>query len=348
MNFPNLDTDLFFFSPSIYDLVLEPLGLLNVTGTRDWGRESPAGYCSEANMILYRTLTTGAELAGWAGNDALASEYSSRASMLQKNIMAYLYDFSYGAFNNNVTSEMHPQDANSMSLAFGVVPANSSEGKTISERLTDNWTPIGPDCPELPNNVSPFISGFEVQGHFTVGDTQLGLDLIRTSWGWYLNNPNGSESTVIEGYLTNGSFGYRNYRGYNWDSSYPSHSHGWSSGPTSALTNFVLGLSITGRVGSTWKFAPQFGDLTSVQGGFTTSLGKYQASWNIIDGGRKYTAEVNAPEGTVGEVILPPLPGGGGCSWSWNGQHQGTSGDKAEMRMSGVIGGKHTAIVTKT
>ncbi|KAK3116157.1 hypothetical protein LTR53_003766 [Teratosphaeriaceae sp. CCFEE 6253] len=260
----------------IHSKVLQPLGLLNVTGTRDWARSQQGGNNTEANMILYRTLTTGSPLAQWAGNDTLAGTYASRAETLATNIVQYTYDSTYGAFkDNNTATTLHPQDANSMALLFGVVSNSSSMAQSISERLTDNWTPIGAETPELENNISPFISSFEIQGHFTIGQTDRALDLIRRSWGWYLNNPNGTESTVIEGYLTNGSFGYRNYRGYYYDTSYVSHSHGWSSGPTSALTNYVLGLEVTGPLGSTWKFAPQFGDLTSVEGGFTTGLGKY-------------------------------------------------------------------------
>jgi hypothetical protein len=134
------------------------------------------------------------------------------------------------------------------------------------------------------------------------------LELIRRSWGWYLNNPNGTQSTVIEGYLQNGTFGYRSSRGYNYDASYISHSHGWSSGPTSALTTYVLGLSVIGIAGKQWKLAPQFGDLSSAEGGFTTVLGKYQASWQLEQSG--YKLSYNVPEGTTGQLVLPCLATG--------------------------------------
>ncbi|KAI7322377.1 Six-hairpin glycosidase [Hortaea werneckii] len=288
----------------IHGKVLQPLGLLNVTGLRDWARQATGGNSSEPNMILYRTLVTGADLASWMGDEDLSANWTSRAETLKFNINTHLYDSEYGAFADNTTTSLHPQDANSMSLLFNVVPYPSSIAQSISERLTDNWTPIGPEAPELPNNISPFISSFELQGHLAVGNTARALELIRTCWGWYLNNPNGTESTVIEGYLTNGSFAYRNYRGYMYDAAYVSHAHGWSSGPTSALTNYILGLEITGRVGSTWRFAPQFGDLTSVQGGFMTSLGAFQASWNVTDAGK------SSPEGRKWESDLE-WPGAG-------------------------------------
>jgi hypothetical protein len=194
-----------------------------------------------------------------------------------------------------------------MAVLFDVVDA-SAKSQSISNSLTKNWGPIGAVSPELPGNISPFISSFEIAAHFSIGRTDRALDLIRRSWGWYINNPNGTESTVIEGYLQNATFGYRSSRGYDYDSSYVSHSHGWSSGPTASLTTYVLGLSVLSPAGATWKLAPQFGDLTSVEGGFTTSLGKYQASWKLVGGG--YKLEYSVPEGTAGQLVLPCLSAG--------------------------------------
>lgn len=188
-----------------------------------------------------------------------------------------------------------------MAILFGVV--DSERADSISQNLLKNWCPIGAVAPELPENISPFISSFEIQSHFTVRKPDRALDLIRRSWGWYMNNPNGTESTVIEGYLQNGTFGYRWADGYYNDFSYVSHSHGWSSGPTSALTNYIIGLSVTSPGGKTWNLAPQFGDLEFAEAGFVTELGKYQASWTKKP--NKYTLQFSVPEMTSGTLVLP-------------------------------------------
>lgn len=290
----------------VYGKVHAP-GLLNVTGTRDWARWQQGFNNTEANMILYHTLLTGSELATWAsaGSANLSSTYASQAAALKTAINSYCYDESYGAFRDNATSTtLYPQDANSFALLFNATYINRTS--SILTNLQKNWTPLGPETPELPGNISPFISSFELQGRFTVGDTAKALELLRTTWGWYLNNPNGTQSTVIEGYRTNGSFGYRQERGYSYDPSYVSHAHGWSSGPTSALTNFVAGLSVTGRAGSTWSVAPQFGDLKYAEAGFTTSLGQYSTGWNLL-GKVGYDVWIKTPRGTKGEVTLPVL-----------------------------------------
>ncbi|CDM33354.1 CAZyme family GH78 [Penicillium roqueforti] len=287
----------------IYGKVTYPSGLLNVTGTRDWARWQQGYNNSEAQMILYHTLQTGASLSLWAGDSAnLSSTWSSQAVNLKKAINTYCWDESYGAFKDNATdTSLHPQDANSMAIIFGVV--DEEHTASISEKLLKNWTPIGAVAPELPENIASFISSFEIQSHFIARKPARALDLIRRSWGWYINNPNGTESTVIEGYLRNGTFGYRMDRGYGYDPSYVSHAHGWSSGPTSALTEFVVGLSVVSPLGLTWKIAPQFGDLDFAEAGFVTSLGKFKASWALNSSG--YVLTFSAPKGTIGNVTLP-------------------------------------------
>ncbi|KAJ6044466.1 uncharacterized protein N7446_002660 [Penicillium canescens] len=287
----------------IYGKVSYPSGLLNVTGTRDWARWQQGYNNSEAQMILYHTLNTGASLASWAGDTTnLSSTWASQAADLKEAINTYCWDDSYGAFKDNATdTSLHPQDANSMAILFGVV--DKRRAASISEKLLVNWTPIGAVAPELPENIASFISSFEIQSHFVVGNPDRALDLIRRSWGWYINNPNGTESTVIEGYIRNGTFGYRMDRGYGYDPSYVSHAHGWSAGPTSALTEYIVGLTVTSRLGLTWKIAPQFGDLESAEAGFVTSLGKFQASWR--KGSSGYTLSFSVPKGTVGQLTLP-------------------------------------------
>ncbi|KAJ5625630.1 hypothetical protein N7510_001939 [Penicillium lagena] len=287
----------------IYDKVTYPSGLLNVTGLRDWARYGQGYNNSEAQMILYHTLRTGADLASWTGESTnLSSTWNDRAANLKDAINTYCWDEPYGAFKDNATdTTLHPQDANSMAILFGVV--DSERADSISQNLLKNWCPIGAVAPELPENIASFISSFEIQSHFTVRRPDRALDLIRRSWGWYINNPNGTESTVIEGYLQNGTFGYRWGDGYGNDFSYVSHSHGWSSGPTSALTNYIVGLSVTSPVGETWSLAPQFGDLEFAEAGFVTELGKYQASWTKKS--NEYTLQFSVPEGTSGTLVLP-------------------------------------------
>lgn len=78
---------------------------------------------------------------------------------MQVAIMDQFWNDTLGAFKDSPSNlTLYPQDANSMAIAFSVIPPKSKQAKRVSDYLADNWTPIGPVCPELPSNVSPFIS----------------------------------------------------------------------------------------------------------------------------------------------------------------------------------------------
>ncbi|KAI0849830.1 glycoside hydrolase family 78 protein [Daldinia vernicosa] len=287
------------------------LGLLNITGyTDDWGRFNVSSTQASAQMLYYRTLITGSALATWVGDTTeVNSTWLEAAAKLRGVINTQLWDGKSGAFYDSLESRdsntgLHPQDGNALAVLFDVVNTTSDQAQVISSSLTKNWTPIGAESPELTGEVSTFISSFEIQAHLLAGQAQRALDLIRTSWGWYLNNENGTQSTMVEGYLVDGTWGYRHDAGYEEDYSYTSHSHGWATGPVTALTEYILGLSVTGLAGSTWRIAPQFGDLSHAEGGFTTSLGKYFASWTVNSNG-SYTLDYHVPEGTSGVLVLP-------------------------------------------
>ncbi|KAH7420150.1 Six-hairpin glycosidase-like protein [Cadophora sp. MPI-SDFR-AT-0126] len=278
-------------------------GLLYVTGANDWGRTSQGGFNTAANALMFRTLIAGSLMAAWV-QDEISSRWERKAYVLKAamNSAVYNWDPSVGAFkDSNVDSTIHPEDGNSLALYYGM--ASFIHQESISDNLVTNWGPIGAKSPELKFNIAPFIESTEVKGHLAIGQTNRALDLIRRSWGWYLNNPYGTESTFIEGYLEDGTFGYRAFSGYENDYSYTSHAHGWSTGPTHALTNYVLGLQLVSPGGAEWILAPQFGDLRCVEGGFTTPLGKFSAKWRLIPGG--YDLSFDFPIGTNGILRLP-------------------------------------------
>ncbi|KAL0930453.1 bacterial alpha-l-rhamnosidase domain-containing protein [Colletotrichum truncatum] len=292
----------------IYAKIIPDTGILNATATGDWARYINSMNGSAPNMLLYRTLTTGAFLAEIAPSNSskctnLTATWLARAEELKGAIKTHLWDEKKGAFFDGYKNRtLYPQDANSYAVAFGVVDPSSPEAASISSVLTENWTPIGPASPELPGNISPFISSIELEAHFVAGRADRALKLIRDSWGWYLAHPNGTQSTVIEGYLVDGSFGYRSSRGYTNDPSYVSHAHGWSSGPTSTLTEYLVGLRVTRPAGQEWRLKPVFGELDAAQAGFTTVLGKFSAKWEVAKG--VATVEWDAPEGTRGWLEL--------------------------------------------
>ncbi|KAI6708105.1 hypothetical protein JHW43_009370 [Diplocarpon mali] len=284
---------------------IDGTGLLSVTGTNDWGRVFQGGRNTAANMLLYRVLTSASQLATWAGDSASSTTWSQQAATLKAAVAQMNYDPAAGAFRDNDTDSIHPQDGNALALMYSVPPASAMAA--ISTALTKNWIGIGALAPELPGNLVGFGQSFEIKGHFVAQQAGRALDLMRRAWGWYLDSPYGTASICIEGYLADGSFGYRSKYGYADEYSYTSHAHGWSTGPTDALTSYLVGLTVTAPGGAEWGLAPQFGGLTSAEAGFTTPRGKFSAKWALRPDG--YTLDWAAPADTRGVLVLPGRDG---------------------------------------
>lgn len=147
------------------------------------------------------------------------------------------------------------------------------------------------------------FSSPQVQAHFIAGNGSRALDLLRREWGYMLYTNLSVQSTLLEGFTANGSLGYRSNVGYQHDFSYTSHAHGWSTGPTSALTFFVLGLRLAAPQGQAWTVAPVLSGLGAAQGGFSTGLGWFGVSWTEERG--VVTVTVETPQGTSGVVTMP-------------------------------------------
>ncbi|KAI5888942.1 Six-hairpin glycosidase [Schizophyllum commune H4-8] len=280
------------------------VGLLNATGSKDWGRLGGGGFSLAPNALYYKVLLNGAEIASALGNTETADNWLADAAGLKAALNAELWDEEAGLYFDNTTTTLHPQDGNSLVAWFNAT--SSDERKTrVSEGLTGNWVEVGAVAPELPDNVAPFAGSMEVHAHFAAGEPERALDFIRLQWGWMLTTNVSVQSTLLEGYTSNGSLLYRSYAGYTDDPSYISHSHGWSAGPTPALTSYLLGLTLMEPGGSGFRVQPQTAGLPAAEGGFETPLGWFGVSWSNDDAGGRFHLNVTAPEGTTGVVVLP-------------------------------------------
>lgn len=67
----------------------------------------------------------------------------------------------FGLYRDNQTTTLCPQDANSMAVIFNLT-MSANQSNAVSAGLQKNWNDLGPVAPELPDTITPFISGFEV------------------------------------------------------------------------------------------------------------------------------------------------------------------------------------------
>jgi hypothetical protein len=284
-------------------------GLLSVTGTNDWARDGQGGENIEANAILYALLTRAASLAQIEGDATLAAGYATQASTLKAQVNATLWDSSVGAFKDNPTSTLYPQDGNALAAWFGLA-ATPTQAKGLSYVLNENWNALGSRGPEFTigsgtPKISPFAGSMELMGHFTLGYDTRALGLIRRTWGFMLTSPTGTGCTFWEGFNSDGSFAYSDLA-----TSFTSLSHGWSTGPTSALTFYVLGVAPDTAVGQTYHVVPHPGDLTHVEGKLTMAAGKVvSVNYDVGTACHTFSLRVDAQTnaGSLGTIGIPRL-----------------------------------------
>jgi hypothetical protein len=284
-------------------------GLLSVTGTNDWARDDQGGENIEANAILYGLLTRAAYLAQVEGDTTSATTYTSQASALKTQVNAGLWDSSVGAFKDNPTSTLYPQDGNALAAWFGLA-STPTQAKGLSYVLNENWNTIGSRGPEFTigsgtPKISPYAGSMELLGHLTLGYDKRALDMIRRMWGFMLASPNGTGCTFWEGFNSDGSFAYDDFA-----TSFTSLSHGWGTGPTSALTFYVLGVAPDTASGATYHVIPHPGDLTHVEGNLTMAAGKVvSVSYDVGAACGTFSLHVDASAltGSTGTIAVPKL-----------------------------------------
>ncbi len=273
-------------------------GLLNVTGTNDWARNDQGGENIEANALLYEVLTTGATLAQVEGNSTLASSYSSLAANLKTQINARLWNASVGAYRDNPSSSLYPQDGNSLAVWYNVV-SSVAQAQSIMNVLHSNWNNLGAETPEWNSNISPFAGSMELYARFAADDDGSAIALIKREWGYMLNASIGTGSTFWEGYTSSGAFAYQG--------SFTSLAHGWSTGPTGALTQYVLGITPTTAAGQTYQVIPHAANLTHVEGTLTVASGKalHVSYDHDTSGSFSMLVDSSTNSGSTGVIAVP-------------------------------------------
>jgi hypothetical protein len=281
-------------------------GFLDVTGTADWGpRVDQGGENIEANAILYAVLNGSATLAQAVGDASDATTWTGLAATLKTQAQYQLWDGTVGAYKDNPGSTLHPQDGNSLAVWFGLqdIPADV---RGLSYVHKENWNALGSVTPEW-GQISTFIGSMELMSHFVAGYDTRGLDLIRKTWGFMLTDPKGPQSTFWESMTTTGTYD-SNGSGPAPSASFTSLSHGWATGPTTALTFYVLGIAPDSVLGRTYHVIPHPGDLTHVEGNLTFDVGKVvRASYDVGASCSSFTLSVDASTntGSTGTIAVP-------------------------------------------
>jgi Bacterial alpha-L-rhamnosidase 6 hairpin glycosidase domain len=323
---------------------IDGTGLLDVTGSSDWARGDQGGENIEANALLYKALIGGAVLADTEGDSADASAWQQKAATLKSAANQRLWNADVGLYRDNPTSTLYPQDGNSLAVWYGLTDG-AAKNTAIARGLAARWNDHGAASPEKDGGaIGTFPGSMEVQAHFVAGDDLNALTLVRREWGLMLNSPTGTGSSFWEGLRSDGSFDY--------GGTYMSLAHGWATGPTSALTFYLLGLSPTGT--SQYDFAPHPGDLTHVEGSITLPQGTVTGSWDYNAAAGTLGETLTGPAGSTGTISVPTYGSSnvtvsvdGVPVWSGGTFHPapgitGGSTDGGYIHLTGVAAGTHT------
>jgi alpha-L-rhamnosidase len=270
---------------------------------KDWDYYDGAktGEVTAYNDIYYETLKDASVLTNALGMHNQAVVFYDDAERLRSAINLHLFDPLKGLY---VVSNLKPtavaQDANSLAVVYGVAPAGRDAAimRALYKALPSNK--FGP-LPYSANSgyrvaVSPYVTDQEVQASFAADDTASAMSILQTVWehmiapgpdftgaDWELVGPNGAPG-----------FG-----------SFTSLAHGWSSGATSDLSAYVLGVQPSSAGYRTWLVQPHTGSLSWVEGDVPTPEGTIAVRWAQDPATGRLALLVNAPSETKGTISVP-------------------------------------------
>ncbi|AMM20119.1 hypothetical protein AX769_08000 [Frondihabitans sp. PAMC 28766] len=284
------------------------------------------------NALYYQTLVDGATMATATGHAGLAAQYTAQAAKLKAKITATLFNQTTGTYNlSNTVTNVVAQDANAYAIEYGVAPAGKVPGVLAALKST-LWTAKGsvPYSGTAYSDIeSPYVTGAELAARFGSDDTANAVTLLQNEWGPMITPGDLYTGTFWENESTSGTQG----------SSSTSMAHGWSTAPTSALSEYVLGIQPIAAGYKTWSVKPQPGTLSCTQGQAPTPHGALGVKWSHDAKAGSFAMQVTAPKGTSGTISVSTFGSSvdvvvnGRTVWSHG--HAATQHGKASATLTG-------------
>jgi alpha-L-rhamnosidase len=245
----------------------------------DWpSSNNPKAVHAGLHAMMVMTFEAGGELASILEEPNKASAYKNAAAKMRKYV---------------------PDPNNSKQAASLMALAGLGKARKINKEI------LAVDGAE---RMSTFYGYYILEARAKAGDYQGALDVIREYWGGMLDmgattfwedfNIKHMEGSARIDELAkpglhdiHGDFGEYCYIGYR-------HSlcHGWASGPTAWLSQYVLGINIVEPGSRKIAIIPHLGDLDWVEGAFPTPHGIIKVRHEKRPDG-SVDSKIDAPEG---------------------------------------------------
>lgn len=250
-------------------------------GTRflDWPT-SPNKEAIHAGLqsMMVITFDAGIKIANTLNNKDKSSKYTQILSFLKKHIPDP---------NNN-------KSAAALLALSGLKDANEINTQYLSNQPTEN--------------ISSFYGYYVLQARAKANDYENALHLIRKYWGgmielgattfwedfdlnWMQNAgriDEMPENNKIDVHANYGNYCYKGLRN--------SLCHGWASGPTAWLSQYVLGINVLEAGCRKVRIEPHLGDLEWVEGTYPTPKGVISVRHEKLSNG-KIKSTIHAPKG---------------------------------------------------
>lgn len=267
-------------------------GVEKLDGMRflDWpSSNSPESIHAGLQALLVMAMDASYELCNILGETELANEAERLAKKMRKAVPAVRKQY--------LKSMKDPSAPGAKQGAALMVLANLMDAKEADQHIISVNGAHG---------FSTFYGYYMLKAMAKAGDYKGALDIIRTYWGamldlgattfWedfdlnWLPNAARIDEIVPEGkndiHRDFGAYCYQKFR--------HSFCHGWASGPTSWLSEYVLGVQVVEPGCKVIRIVPHLGDLKWVKGTFPTPYGIISISHTLSDNG-KIVTEVDAP-----------------------------------------------------
>ncbi len=228
--------------------------------------------------LMVMTFQAGAEMSKTLGNHEMTELCQATVSKLKKHIPGFS-ESKQAAALMALSGLVTPEEANTEILAKDGV-----------------------------HKMSTFYGYYMLEARAKAGDFQGAIDNIREYWGgmldmgattfWedfditWMDNAGRIDEMPVEGKTDI----HRAYGDYCYVGLRHSFCHGWASGPTSWLSQYVLGVQVVEPGCKVLKIDPHLGDLQWVEGSFPTPFGVVKIRHDKMPDG-KIKSKVDAPKG---------------------------------------------------
>ncbi len=269
----------------------------------DWNIEKISGTLTYVNAVYVQALQSAAKLAVALGHRGQARAWSAAARSVKKAVNRDLWNRETGVYDASTTERGSVvQDANVTAILAGI-PSAARARKIVTvlqHALRNRFGPLNVSSP-VPSgytqDISPYMGSFQVLADFAIGNDAGALSIIRQEWGFMISHDPGGvawERIQLSGIPVPGGIA---------DSS----AHAWSTGPTAALSQYVLGVTPATPGYLHWTVAPEPDALRWAQGVVPTPHGPISVRWQRGGSGTSFKLTVIVPSRQTGVVELPLL-----------------------------------------